>query len=256
MNLFNGNQLFLLEEIVKRNFAAKYKGSSLGIFWSVLQPLLIMILLTIIFSTIFGHNIDNYPVYYLSGRCIFTFFTSSVSVTMMAIRGNQPILKKTAAPKYIFVLGGVISEFINFLISIMILIAVMIVTSAPFHFKIIPLSIIPVISTIIMVTGIGFILSILCTYYSDVQHLWSVVNMALMYASALFFPMEIIPEPYQHYLLLNPLYWAINQFRKTAVQGIIPDSLNMINLILISIIILIFGIIVFKKYEHKVTMKF
>ena len=83
MNFINDNSLFLLEEIIKKNFAAKYKGSVLGILWSFLKPLLIMILLTIIFSTLFGNKIDNYPVYLLSGRCIFDFFIVATNASMI-----------------------------------------------------------------------------------------------------------------------------------------------------------------------------
>lgn len=256
MNLMDKNELFLLEEVVKKNFSAKYKDSVLGIVWSVLQPLCIMIIFTIIFSAIFKNSIDNFPVYFLSGRAIYEFFSNAVVGTMMAIKGNRSILKKTAAPKYIFILGGVISELINFIIALFILIGVMIVTHAPFHFETMFLSIIPIISLMIMMTGLGFLLSIACVYYSDVRHLWTIVNLILMYSSAIFYPMEIIPEPFRHYMLCNPLFWAIDQFRKLATQGVLPNLLNVLDLFLISVIILIIGLIIFKKYEKKVAIKF
>ena len=192
MSLVNDNTLFLLEEIVKKNFAAKYKGSVLGILWSVLKPLLIMILLTIIFSNLFGGSIDNYPVYFLSGKCIFDFFTAATNVSMMSLKGNINILKRTAAPKFVFTLGGVISEFINFIITLIILIGVMIVTKAPFH----------------------------------------------------------------SYMILNPVFWVIDQFRLLVLWGTIPSRMNMINLVLLSAIILVLGVIVFKRYEKKLTLKF
>lgn len=256
MELLNKNEFFLLEELVKKNFASKYKGSVLGIFWSLLKPLIIMILLTIIFSTIFGSQIENYPVYFLTGKCIYDFFNTSTNVTMMAIKGNENILKKTAPPKYIFVLGGVLSEFINFLITLLILIIVMIVTNAEFHFLTTPIAIIPLFSLILMITGIGFILSILCVYYRDIQHLWGVVTLMLMYASAIFYPMDIIPEPFHKIMILNPIFWIINQVRQLVIYGIMPDALNIINSVLLSTIILVIGIIIFKKYEKTIPMKF
>lgn len=248
----NSNKLFLLEEIVKQNFASKYKGSILGIFWSFLKPLLIMILLTIIFSNIFSGSIKNYPVYVLSGKCIYDFFSAGVGASMISLKRNQNILKRTPAPKYIFIIGCVISEFINFLITLLILFGVMVVTNTPFT-PLMALSFIPVFSIILMMLGIGMVLSILCIHYSDIEHLWSVVVLALMYSSAIFYPISIIPEPYYSYVLLNPFYWAIDQFRDFIYLGIFPNTLNMINLILLSIIVLIFGTIVFKKYEKKIT---
>lgn len=255
MNLINKNELFLLEEIIKKNFASKYKGSVLGIFWSLLKPLFIMILLTIIFSAVFG-RINNFPVYYLTGKCVYDFFVFATTTSMMAIKGNQNILKKTAPPKYIFVLGGIFSEFINFLITLIILFGVMVVTNAPFYFNIIPLSIIPVISLIIMATGVGLILSILCVYFTDIQHLWGVITLLIMYASALFYPMDIIPEPFKEYMLLNPLYWIIDQFRHFIMWGAFPSTLNIMNSLILSFIILVLGIMIFKQFNKKVIMKF
>ncbi len=249
-------RLFLLEETVKKNFSAKYKDSFLGILWSVLKPLLIMILLTIIFSTLFGNRVENYPVYFLSGKCIYDFFTTATNLSMNSMKSNQNILKTTSAPKYIFVVGSVLSEFINFIITLIILILVMIITKATFYFTIIPLSVIPIISLLMITTGISLIISIFRVYYTDVEHLWSVVTLMIMYASAIFYPMDIIPEPFYDYVILNPLYWIIDQFRSFAIYGTIPDTLYLINSLLLSAIILVFGIIIFKKYEKRITMNF
>lgn len=255
MRFFTKSELFLLEEIVKRNFAAKYKDSVLGIFWTVLKPLLIMILLTIIFSTMFSRSITNFPVYLLSGRCIYDCFNGAVNVSLISIKNNKNILQKTAAPKYIFVLGAIISEFINLMICIVILFGVMIVTNAPFDLLIMPLAIIPVISLLLMVTGLGFMLSILNVFYTDIHHLWSVLSMMVMYGVALFYPMDIIPEPYHSVLCLNPLYWIIDQFRSFIYLQTMPSILYVVNSILLSLIILVLGVIIFKKYESKVLMK-
>lgn len=256
MNLINDNTFFLLEEIIKKNFAAKYKGSILGILWSVLKPLCIMILLTIIFSTLFVGRIDNYPVYLLSGKCVFDFFSSATSVSMRSLKGNINILKRTPAPKFVFVLGAIFSEFINFIITLIILIAVMIVTKAQFHLATSFIAIIPIIALIMLITGVGLLLAVLCVYFSDIQHLWGVITVAIMYASALFYPMDIIPEPYHQVMILNPIFWVIDQFRLLVLWGTIPNWLNMINLVLLSAIILVFGVLVFKKYDKKLTLRF
>ena len=255
MSFIKKNDLFLLEEIVKRNFSSKYKDSVLGILWTVLSPLLMMALFTIIFSTIFGRNIDNYPLYFLCGWCIFMFFNASVNTAMGALKSNKNILQRTPAPKYIFILGAVISEFLNFIIMMIILIGVIIVTHAPFYFTSL-LSFIPIISLLIMITGLGLMLSVVCVYYTDIQHLWRVLSMMIMYASAIFYPMDIIPEPYHQYMASNPLFWIIDQFRCFVYYGTIPQTSYLLNSLLLSSIILVFGIIVFKTYEYFVTMKF
>lgn len=256
MARINKNSYFLLEELVNKNFSAKYKDSSLGILWSFIRPLLIMVLLTIIFSTLFSRNIENFPVYFLSGKCIYDFFNAATNLSMSSLKSNKSILETTAAPKHIFVLASIISEFINFIITLIILIGVMIVTRAPFYFETMFFSILPVMSLVLMIIGFGLILSVLCMYYTDIQHLWGVFSLMLMYASAIFYPMEIIPEPFRQYLVLNPMYWVIDQFRCFFIWGMFPDLLNLVNLLLISGIILVFGIIIFKKYEKRITMKF
>ena len=131
----------------------------------------------------------------------------------------------------------------------------MIVTNAPFHPSFMILSIIPIISLLILVTGSSLIMSILATYYTDIKHLWSIITQLLLYASAIFYSMDSIPEPYHQYLILNPIFWAINQFRSFMIFGTFPDMLNMINLFLLSLMILILGIIIFEKYENKVIMQ-
>ena len=256
MNSIKKNDILLLEEIVKKNFSSKYKESVLGVLWTILSPLLMMALFTIVFSTLFSRNIDNYAVYFLCGWCLFTFFSSSISVSMDALRGNKSILQRTPAPKYIFVLGGVLSEFLNFLITLILLLIIMFITHAPFHFPILFCSIIPVILLFVMIVGLGLMLSIACVYYTDIKHLWSVISMMFMYASAIFYPIDIIPEPFRGYMMLNPLYWVIDQFRCFIYRGIVPNGINLINFLLLSLIILICGIIVFKKYGDKVVTKF
>ena len=256
MNLLNTNHLFLLHELVKKNFSSKYKDSSLGILWSLLRPLLIMMVFTIVFSTVFGRTIKNYPVYYLVGRTVLDFFNGSITSSMNALRGNRNILIQTAAPKHIFVLASVITEFLNYLISLILVVGVMIATHAPFYFNTIPYMIIPVISLIMMTTGFSLVVSILAVYYSDIIHLWGVVSLLILYTSAIFYPMDIISEPFRSYAILSPVFWIIDQVRDYVYLGTMHSVSNTINSMLLSIIILLFGIIVFRAYRDRVSKRF
>lgn len=256
MNLINQNHLFLLHEIVKKNFSSKYKDSTLGIVWSLLRPLLIMSVFTIVFSTVFGRTIVNYPVYYLSGRVVLDFFNGSITSCMNSLRGNRNILMQTDAPKHIFVLGSIISEFLNFLISLILLVFIMIVTHAPFYFNTIPFIIIPTISLIMMVCGFGLFVSIITVYYSDIIHLWGVVSLLILYTSAIFYPMDIISEPFHSIAILSPVFWIIDQFRDYIYLGTMHSLPNTVNSLLLSSIILVFGIIFFKTYKDRVSKRF
>ena len=112
---------FLLKQLVKKDLTAKYKDSVLGILWSFFNPLLIMIVFTAIFSMLFGRSIENYPVYFLSGRLIYDFYNSATKGAMRSIKRHASLLKKIYVPKYMFSVSAVCYEFVNFLISFVIL---------------------------------------------------------------------------------------------------------------------------------------
>jgi len=245
---------FLLKQLVKRDLTSKYKDSVLGIAWSFLNPLLIMIVFTAIFSMIFGHQIENYPVYFLSGRVIYDFYKSATSGAMKSIKGNASILKKIYIPKYMFTVSKVCYESINFLISVIILFGVMLVTGAPFHLTAI-FAIIPLFFLIILIFGIGLILAVCNTYFTDVGHLYSVFTLILMYASALFYPMEIVPTTVQKIFSLNPVYSAITCFRECVVYGVFPNMHTLAYLAVFAFTTLFIGIILFNMYDKKLALE-
>ena len=107
-----------------------------------------------------------------------------------------------------------------------------------------------------MTTGVSLMLSVFAVRYKDVVYLWNAFSQILMYGSALFYPMSIIPEPFHSVMILNPLSWIIDQFRVLFVYGNFPNLLNVIDSYLISIMLLIIGIIIFNKYEKRITMQF
>ena len=124
---------FLLQNLIQRDIKVKYRRSTLGILWSVLNPLLMMFVLTMVFSYFFRFDIENYPVYILSGQLIFNYFTESTSMAMESVIGYAPLIKKVYVPKYIFPLEKTCFSFVNLCFSCIALIVVMLVTGAPFH---------------------------------------------------------------------------------------------------------------------------
>ena len=244
---------FLLKQLVKKNLTSKYKDSVLGILWSFFNPLLIMIVFTAIFSMLFGRNIDNYPVYFLSGRLLYDFFSSGSKGAMNSIKKNSGILKKIYVPKYMFAVSAVCYEFVNFLISFAILFGVMIVTGAEFHPTLI-LSLIPIGLLFMLVFGLGLILAVCNTYFSDIGYLYNVFTLILMYASALFYPIEVVPVRVQILFTLNPVYTAISTFRE-CVYGVVPDFLSLAYLGVFAVTVLIIGIILFRMYEKKLSLE-
>ena len=225
---------FLLVELVKRDIKGKYKDSVLGLFWSFLNPLLTMVVLTFIFSYVFKMSIKNFPVYFLTD----------------SIKSNASIIKKIYLPKYMFALGTTCSELINFAISLVVLILVMIATNAPFHLSLI-FTIIPVLLLVVLAIGVGLILATLTTFFTDIKYLYGVFIMTLMYASAIFYPVEVLPVKYQFLFELNPVYLAIAGARDAILTGVFPNVKYMIVLAVVAVILLVIGMYIFYKYQDK-----
>jgi len=251
--IFNERK-FLLKQLVKRDLTSKYKDSVLGVIWSFINPLCVMLIFTAIFSVLFRYQIKNFPVYFLTGRVIYDFFVAGTKGAMYSIKQNSSILKKIYVPRYMFAVGNICYEFINFLISLMILFGVMLLTGAPFHWTII-LSIIPLFFLFLMITGIGLILAVLNTYFSDVGYIYSIFSLILMYASALFYPMEIVPADIQFIFSLNPLYTFILCFRDTLMYGIFPNFLVFLYSAIFSVMIFGVGFLLFRIFEKRLTLE-
>ncbi|MGV8144838.1 MAG: ABC transporter permease [Methanothermobacter sp.] len=241
---------YLLSELVKRDIKIKYRRSVLGIFWSFVEPLLFMIVLTIIFSTLFKHSIPNYPVYLLTGRLAFTFYSAGTSASLRSIITNGATIKKLYVPKYIFALSSVLSNLVTFLLSLIVLLMVMIATNAPFTLYIFT-SIIPIILLVVFTTGVGLILASITVFFRDIKHLYGVFLTLLLYGSAIFFPISIVPERFQILLQLNPLFVYIQMLRDSFLYGTWFDPIQLLYGTIAAIVALLVGAFVFNKYQDR-----
>ena len=245
---------FLLKQIIRKNFTTKYKDSALGILWSFFNPLITMALLTAIFSSVFTRSIENFPVYFLTGRCVIDFFNSGTKIAMTSLKKNRSILNKIYMPRYIFAVGGVCSEFINFLMTLIVIIVIMIVTRAPFY-PLAVFSVIPIGILFLLIMGVGLVLSILCTKFTDIEYLYKIFTSLLIYACAIFYPIDIVPQPIRQYMELNPIYGIIAQFREFVMYGRFPSTKLMLTTFITSLIIFIIGVLLFRKYQNRITLE-
>lgn len=238
---------FLLQNLIQRDIKVKYRRSTLGILWSVLNPLLMMFVLTMVFSYFFRFDIENYPVYILSGQLIFNYFTESTSMAMESVIGYAPLIKKVYVPKYIFPLEKTCFSFVNLCFSCIALIVVMLVTGAPFHPTMI-LAIYPMVTLFLFSLGVGLFLSSSSIFFRDIIHLWSVFTTALMYASAVFYPKSLLDGSIMQFLInLNPVYWYIDAFRQVVLNGKMFTPNHILVCALCAVVALIVGTRVFKK---------
>ena len=218
---FNRFKYFLMMK-VKRDFIARYRKSVLGVLWSLLNPLLTMIIMTIIFSTVFENNIPNFPVYLFAGLVIFNFFSESTSQAMSSIIGNEGIIRRIYVPKYIFPLTRVISSLINMAFGVVAMFIVVAATGAPFYWTMLLIPI-PIFFTFVFALGLSLMLSALTVYFRDLAYLWGVTLTLLQFMSALFWPIDILPESVRPFIGLNPVFQFISYMRSLVLDGVVPD---------------------------------
>lgn len=241
---------YLLIVLVKRDISKKYKDSFLGLLWTFFNPLLNMIVMSVIFSTIFKKNIENFPVYMLSGRVFYDFFNKSTSEALKSIPGASQIIKKIYVPKYIITFSKVLSNFITSAISILALVVVMIATGADFS---ISLLIVPVLFIVFFVfaTGIGLMIATADVFFRDMEHIYGIILMTIMYFSAIFYPAEIIPEEYRIILYINPMFKFVEAFRSPIYYGVLPEWDVLLYCIIAAVIAFVAGAVIFKKNQDK-----
>ena len=211
----------LLFLMVKRDFVSRYRRSVLGVFWSLLNPLLTMLVLTMVFSTIFRFEIENFPAYLLSGQLIFNFFSESTNAAMASVMASANTVKKVYVPKYIFPISKIISSIVNMGFSFLAFLIVIIITGVPFQWTmlLIPISLLYVI---VFSAGVGMMLSAMAVFFRDLTYIYSVLLTLLMLLTPIFYPVSILPDRVFHLIHLNPMFHYVNYFRELALEGSIP----------------------------------
>lgn len=238
----------LLKQLVSRDLKVKYRRSVLGYLWSLLNPLLMMVVISAVFSYMFRFDIEYYPVYLLSGQIFFQFFSDATNMAMGSIIQNSSLIKKVYVPKYIFPMSRVLSCFVTMLFSMAAIIIVVLIMRVKITAAIL-LTPIPLLFILCFTMGIGMIMSVLSVYFRDVVHLYSVLLTAWMYVTPIFYPLNAVPENIQVILKCNPLYQIITCFRTILLDGQIPTLENLFICIIWCAISIVGGLWLFKKKQ-------
>lgn len=241
---------FLFEELVKRDFKKKYKRTIFGMLWSVLSPLLMLCIMAIIFGNLFGVSIPHYLIYLFSGQIIFNYYVESTNGGMNALIENASIFTKINIPKYLFLFSKNISSFINFLIILCIYFLFVGFEGLPFTWKFFMLFY-PVICLVLINIGLGLILSALYIFFRDIEYLYRLFTQIVMYGSAIFYNIDMLPEHLQIIFYFNPIYVCIKYFRSIVIDGSIPSIWVHILLAIYAFFILFIGYWIYKKYNYK-----
>lgn len=239
----------LIYELVIRDLKVKYRRSFLGYVWSLLNPLLMMGVMSLVFSNVFRFSIPNFPLYLICGQTLFTFFNESTNMAMRSILENGPLLRKVYVPKFIFPMSRILSSFVTMSFSLLAVFIVMIFSQISFSFTVL-LFFVPLFFLFIFCCGIGLILAALSVYFRDVTHLYSVVTLAWMYATPIFYPLEAVSPRIVAIIKLNPLYHYINCFRNLLIYSNIPGPNTWFACIASSLLMLAIGLTVFGKLQR------
>lgn len=241
----------LLFELIKKDLKVKYKRSILGVFWSILNPLLMMVVMSIVFSYLFRFEIKNYPVYILSGIIFWNFFSTSTNLSSFSLILNASLLKKVYFPRAILVISVVLSQFINLLYALIPLVFIMIIFKTPINLSIIFI-IFPLLFLLLFTIGISLILSILSAYFTDIGYIYQIILLAWMYLTPIFYPASIVPDKYKIFLLINPIYHILTNIREIIYYGTLPTMNSLFISFIFSFLFFIFGLWFFKMNENKV----
>ena len=241
------NYGFVFSELVKRGIKLKYRHSYLGILWSLIEPILSTIVLVVVFGTLLGNTNPNFPLYIVVGKLFYSFFSDGTRAVSRSIRGNAPMIKKIHVPKFLYPLSSVIYTFIIFLISLLVLIGVDI------YCKVIPtlslLMFVPSLLLLLFLTfSCGLFLTTLNVFFHDIEYLWNVVLMIIMYVSAIFYyPERILDSRWAFVLNLNPLYQIIHMGR----CSVMSESFNWFGILYAFCFSVVMFVISFVFYQSK-----
>ena len=236
----------LILQLIRKDIVARYKRSVLGVAWTMLQPLGMMIILSVVFSTLFS-QVKGYPAYILSGLIAWTFFSQATSAMMTQIVWGGALLRQIYLPRTSFAVSSIGTGLTNLGISFIPLVFIVLIIGLPIRWSIlfVPISMLLLGA---FALGVGLIVSTMSIYFPDVSDMYSLVLTGWMYLTPIVYPETLIPEAYRYWFFhLNPMYYYVKIFRAPIFEGVIPDGSTLLVAALISTVTLAIGWLFFSK---------
>ena len=243
--------LFVVRQLVSREIRRKYSRSCLGIVWSVLNPLLNMVVLSFIFTRMFSRNIENYPLYLLTGQTIWQLFTGATSTAMTAMVDNRVMLTRVRFPMMIFPAARVYSALINYLYTFAAYLVMLLVFGIRPGLPMLAAPAIIACLTLFSM-GIGCLLAVAYVFFADIRYLYSVLLNLWMYCSAIFYPVEQLPEMIGRMIEANPVYGYIASMRAVILNGSWPGPAQWLQMLLWAAAVYLLGYLIFQKNRDRI----
>ena len=234
---------YLILQLTRRDILARYKRSFLGVAWTMLNPLGMMVVYSIVFSQIFS-TVQNYTVYLLSGLIAWFFFSQSTNAAMSGLVWGGSLIQRIYIPRTAFGVSAIGTALVNLLLSIVTLVLVMLVTQTALNISIIYLPV-SILLLACFSLGVGLILSTMAVYFPDVAEMYQIILLAWMYLTPIIYPESIIPPNLQWIFVMNPMYYLVRIFRLPILDGRVPTFEELLPAALCGIGALILGWIFF-----------
>ncbi len=252
----------MIFSLVKKDLRGRYKGSALGFLWTFLNPLLQLVVYSIVFSTIFRNNIEKFYLYLFIGLLPWMFFSSSLTVGSVSVISSKDMVKKIYFPREVLPIAYVTSSFVNMLLCFLVVFIVMIIggidPNSTFHWT--ALLYLPIVMIVEYVLALGFAMlaSALTVYFRDLEHILGIITMAWMYATPILYDVSMIQNilvekgmgNLMHLYMLNPMTPIIVAYHQILYYGQAPDMSTLLSAVVLGLFFLILGYLVFRKLQR------
>lgn len=237
--------------LVMRDLSVRYRRSTLGLLWTMLLPLLNMLVLQTVFRNAFGVDIENYPVYALSGILFWNFFHQGAVASMNSLRSNAGIIQKLPVPKAVFPIATVVAGAINLALALVPLLLILVATGHPLRPSLLFLPASIAVAALLTL-GVGLLLSPLAIFFTDVVELAGVSLTLLMYLTPVFYPLSIVPPRFRWVVAYNPLRTVLEVFRDPIYLGTIPAPGHVAVALVIALLALLIGAVTFRRSSDRI----
>ncbi len=239
----------LIRNLIVRNVAARYKRSVLGVLWTLLDPLLTMLVMSVVFTALFRRSLPGFPVFLLSGLLAWNFFSQASNQAMNDMVRSGNLIGRVSLPKSVFAVAAIGTNLVNYLIALIPLIVLILVFQRPITTA---LFFIPIALLILsaFTLGVSLFMSTLAVFFLDTLNLYGILLRLLFFTSGVIFSLEMMPEPLQDLIGLNPAYHLIVLFRFPLYEGVLPPVMTVASSVIWAVIALAIGLIVFTRFSE------
>lgn len=241
----------MIFSLVRRDLRGKYKGSVLGFFWTFLNPLLQLVVYTIVFSVFFKNNIEKFYIFLFIGLVPWLFFSTCVSGGATSVVNQENLVKKIYFPRQVLPISFVTSAFVNMLLTFIVIFAVLILSGFGINLAILWALPIVMIVEYLLALGITMLFSALTVYFRDLEYVLGIIAMAWMYLTPILYEVDTIPEEYQHLIYINPMTGIILCYKEILYYKKLPELETIVSGLIIGILFLVGGFITFEKMQKR-----